>query len=133
MLRVSTTEETIPKVIHAATHTAISNQAFKLKSGTGILSMLLTLADPTNQRRAVISMKSPNPPVRRTPILIFFSFIIISPLYKRYRSNAPFLKQTLQDIVLLFHHRWRKIAPRSHHPKGDLLLQGEIKKNSPKE
>jgi hypothetical protein len=35
-------------------------------------------------------------------------------------------KSTIYGIVA--RHGWRKIAPRSHHPKGDLLLQGEIKK-----
>jgi transposase len=34
---------------------------------------------------------------------------------------------------MLARHGWRKITPRPHHPKADVLLQGEFKKNSPKQ
>jgi hypothetical protein len=33
---------------------------------------------------------------------------------------------------MLARHGWRKITPRPHHPKADVLLQEEFKKNSPK-
>jgi transposase len=33
---------------------------------------------------------------------------------------------------MLARHGWRKIAPRPHHPKANLVLQEEFKKNSPK-
>ena len=39
-------------------------------------------------------------------------------------------KSTIYRI--LARHGWRKIAPRSRHPKADVLLQEEFKKNSPK-
>jgi transposase len=32
---------------------------------------------------------------------------------------------------MLARHGWRKITPRPHHPKADVLLQEEFKKNSP--
>jgi site-specific recombinase XerD len=34
---------------------------------------------------------------------------------------------------MLARHGWRKISPRPHHPKADVLLQEEFKKNSPKQ
>jgi transposase len=37
-------------------------------------------------------------------------------------------KSTIYRIVA--RHGWRKIAPRPHHPKGDIVLQEEFKKNS---
>jgi transposase len=33
---------------------------------------------------------------------------------------------------MLARHGWRKITPRPHHPKADVLLEEEFKKNSPK-
>ena len=39
-------------------------------------------------------------------------------------------KSTIYRIVA--RHGWRKVAPRPHHPKGDIVLQEEFKKNSPK-
>jgi transposase len=33
---------------------------------------------------------------------------------------------------MLARHGWRKITPRPHHPKADVILQEEFKKNSPK-
>ena len=34
---------------------------------------------------------------------------------------------------MLARHGWRKITPRPHHPKADVLLQEEFKINSPKQ
>jgi transposase len=39
-------------------------------------------------------------------------------------------KSTIYRI--LARHGWRKITPRPHHPKADVILQEEFKKNSPK-
>ncbi len=35
------------------------------------------------------------------------------------------------DDNLLARHGWRKIAPDTTHPKGDLLVREDWKKNSP--
>ena len=39
-------------------------------------------------------------------------------------------KSTIYRI--LARHGWRKITPRPRHPKADVILQEEFKKNSPK-
>jgi hypothetical protein len=58
--------------------------------------------------------------------------LVVSEIKKAYEKavghRVP--KSTIYRIVA--RHGWRKVAPRPHHPKGDVVLQGEFKRNSPK-
>jgi transposase len=58
--------------------------------------------------------------------------LVVSKIKEAYEKEVGHRvpKSTIYRIVT--RHGWRKVAPRPHHPKGDIVLQEEFKKNSPK-
>jgi len=57
--------------------------------------------------------------------------LVVSEIKEAYEKAVGHRVPKSTIYRILARHGWRKIAPRPHHPKGDVILQGEFKKNSP--
>ena len=58
--------------------------------------------------------------------------LIVSEIKSAYEKAVGHAVPKSTLYRMLARHGWRKIAARPHHPKADVLLQEEFKKNSPK-
>ena len=58
--------------------------------------------------------------------------LMVSEVKRAYEKTEEHTVPKTTIYRMLARHGWRKIIPRPHHPKTDVLLQGEFKKNSPK-
>ena len=58
--------------------------------------------------------------------------LMVSEVRKAYEKAVEHAVPKSTIYRMLARHGWRKITPRPHHPKADVLLQQEFKKNSPK-
>ncbi|MEI9479682.1 MAG: winged helix-turn-helix domain-containing protein [Deltaproteobacteria bacterium] len=58
--------------------------------------------------------------------------LIVSEIKSAYEKTVGHTVPKSTIYRMLARHGWRKITPRPHHPKADVLLQEEFKKNSPK-
>jgi len=58
--------------------------------------------------------------------------LIVDEVKRAYEKAVKHVVPKSTIYRMLARHGWRKITPRPHHPKADVLLQEEFKKNSPK-
>ena len=58
--------------------------------------------------------------------------LIVSEIKRAYEKAVGHVVPKSTIYRMLARHGWRKIRPRPHHPKADVLLQEAFKQNSPK-
>lgn len=58
--------------------------------------------------------------------------LVVSEIKRAYEKIVGHMVPKSTIYRILARHGWRKITPRPHHPKTDVILQEEFKKNSPK-
>jgi transposase len=58
--------------------------------------------------------------------------LVVSEIKRAYEKIVGHTVPKSTIYRMLARHGWRKITPRPHHPKADVTLQEEFKKNSPK-
>jgi hypothetical protein len=58
--------------------------------------------------------------------------LVVSEIKEAYEKVIGHRVPKSRIYRIVARHGWIKIAPHPHHPKGDMVLQEEFKKNSPK-